>query len=103
MVLPTSSRGPNPMHSETAYALENPSRSGLPFAAGGVLHLKGLSFRSPLGFWWRFARPLGKLLSFFTAISFGDIMVFPPPASPALLQHASKNAGSTLLSSLAFS
>src|SRR5260370_34936199 len=95
MVLPTSSRGPNPMHSETAYALENPSRSGLPFAAGGVLHLKGPSFRSPLALRGRFARPLGMLLSILAAISLGKIMALPPPRSPTLVPHARKAPGDT--------
>src|SRR5260370_12253385 len=102
MVIPTSSRGPNPMHSELAYAIENPSCSGLPFAAGGVLHLKRLSFRSPLALRWRFARSLGMLLSILAAIALGNIMALPAAASPALVQHASKDAGTTLSSSLAF-
>src|SRR5260370_10403573 len=102
MVIPTSSRGPNLRHAELACALESPSRSGLPVAAGGVLHLKGRSFRSPLALRWRFARPLGMLLSILAAIALGNIMALPAAASPALVQHASKDAGTTLSSSLAF-
>src|SRR5260370_35999819 len=102
MVIPTSSRGPNPMHSELSYGLENPSRSGLPCAAGGVLHLKGLSFRSPLALRWRVARPLGMLLSILAAIALGNIMALPAAASPALVQHASKDPGTTLSPALAF-
>src|SRR5213594_4114110 len=79
------------MHSETAFALETLPCGRRPSQARAVLLLKGPFFRLSTALGRLFARPLALFLLIFVAM-----------ASPTLVQHVSKDAGTTLSSTLAF-
>src|SRR2546422_619320 len=91
------------MHSETAFALETLPCGRRPSQARAVLLLKGPFFRLSTALGRLFARPLALFLLIFVAIAWGSVGALPAVASPTLVQHASKDAGVTLSSSLAFS
>src|SRR2546427_2909610 len=91
------------MHSETAFALEKLPCGRRPSQARAVLLLKGPFFRLSTALGRLFARPLALFLLIFVAIAWRSVGALPAVASPTLVQHASKDAGVTLSSSLAFS
>src|SRR2546425_4293987 len=90
------------MHSETAFALEKLPCGRRPSQARAVLLLKGPFFRLSTALGRLFARPLALFLLIFVAIAWGSVGALPAMASPTLVQHVSKDAGTTLSSTLAF-
>ncbi len=90
------------MHSRFSCAHESIPSSKGSFGTGDISVLTVAFFRRSFAPRRWFARPLDTFLLMLAAVASGSFMAIPASASPALVQHISKDAGATASSSLAF-